>query len=124
MSRVYNEMGTLLVCEYQGDIDVWTQEGGREPKLRLGRGESLALSASVLRQLSLAAIALLMGLRLYDSCRRWMGSLWSEVAITLFKLGAADPSVRPADSSGILFARTRGLWIAHIRILLDLARST
>ncbi len=117
VDRVYNEMGKFLAREYQDNIDAWTQEV--EPKLRLGR-ESLALSASVLRQLSLAAIALLMGLRLYDSVAYGMGSLWSEVAITLFELVLLI-LVFDRLIPQILFARTRGLWIAHIRILLEVA---
>ena len=88
-----------------------------EPRLRLGR-ESLALSASVLRQLSLAAIALLMGLRLYGSMAYGMASLWSEVAITLFELVLLI-LVFDRLVPQILFARTRGLWIAHIRVLLE-----
>src|SRR5580692_3214179 len=62
VDRVYSEMGKFLAREYQDNIDSWTR--AVEPRLRLGR-ESLALSASVLRQLALAAIALLAGLRLY-----------------------------------------------------------
>src|SRR5665213_620957 len=59
VDRVYSEMGKFLAREYQDNVDAWEQHV--EPKLRLGR-ENVELSASVLRQLSLAAIALLMGL--------------------------------------------------------------
>src|ERR1035437_8718011 len=62
VDRVYSEMGKFLAREYQDNIDAWTR--AVEPRLRLGR-ESIALSASVLRQLTLAAIALIAGLRLY-----------------------------------------------------------
>src|SRR5271154_6532921 len=62
VDRIYSEMGKFLAREYQDNIDAW--EEVVEPRLRLGR-ESIALSASVLRQLTLAAIALLSGLRLY-----------------------------------------------------------
>jgi CBS domain containing-hemolysin-like protein len=115
VDRVYSEMGKFLAREYQDNIDAWTRTV--EPRLRLGR-ESLALSASVLRQLSLAAIALLMGLRLYGSVVYGMASLWSEAGITLFELVLLillfDRLVPQ-----ILFARTRGLWIARIRLLLE-----
>ena len=60
VDRIYSEMGKFLAREYQDNIDAWTRVV--EPKLTLGR-ESIALSASVLRQLSLAAIALIAGLR-------------------------------------------------------------
>src|ERR1700734_4294415 len=62
IDRVYSEMGKFLAREYQDNIDAW--EEVVEPRLRLGR-ESIALSASVLRQLTLATLALLSGLRLY-----------------------------------------------------------
>ena len=56
VDRVYSEMGKFLAREYQDNVDSW--EEFAEPRLRLGR-ESLALSASVLRQLTVAALALL-----------------------------------------------------------------
>ena len=115
VDRVYSEMGKFLVREYQDNIDAWTR--AVEPKLRLGR-ENLALSASVLRQLSLAAIALLMGLRLYVSLAFGMASLSGEVAITLFELVLLI-LVFDRMVPQILFARTRGMWIARIRILLE-----
>src|ERR1700677_2676189 len=62
VDRIYSEMGKFLAREYQDNIDAWTR--AVEPRLRLGR-ESIALSASVLRQLALAGIALIAGLRLY-----------------------------------------------------------
>jgi CBS domain containing-hemolysin-like protein len=115
VDRVYSEMGKFLAREYQDNIDAWTQ--AVEPKLRLGR-ESLALSASVLRQLSLAAIALLMGLRLYVSLTFGLATLWSEVAITLFELVLLI-LVFDRLVPQVLFARTRGLWIARIRLPLE-----
>ncbi len=115
VDRVYSEMGKFLAREYQDNIDAWTQEV--EPRLRLSR-ESLALSASVLRQLSLAAIALLMGLRLYVSLALGAGSIWSEVAITLLELVLLI-LVFDRLVPQILFARTRGLWIARIRFFLE-----
>src|SRR5580692_3998314 len=62
VDRIYFEMGKFLSREYQDNIDSW--EKVVEPRLRLGR-ESIALSASVLRQLTVAALALFAGLRLY-----------------------------------------------------------
>ena len=62
VDRIYFEMGKFLSREYQDNIDSW--EKVVEPRLRLGR-ESIALSASVLRQLTLVTLALLSGLRLY-----------------------------------------------------------
>lgn len=119
VDRVYSEMGKFLAREYQDNIDVWEQFV--EPKLGLGR-ESVALSASVLRQLSVAAIALLMGLRLYTVtplrptlARSPNGS---EIALAVFEiilLILVFDRLLPQ----ILFTRTRGLWIARIRYLLQ-----
>ncbi len=114
VDRVYSEMGKFLAREYQDNIDAWTR--AVEPRLRLGR-ESLALSASVLRQLALATIALLLGLRLFVSLTFGVASLWNEVAITLFELVLLI-LVFDRLVPQLLFARTRGLWVARIRILL------
>src|ERR1035438_4712901 len=119
VDRIYSEMGKFLAREYQDNIDAWTR--AVEPRLRLGR-ESIALSASVLRQLTLAAIALIAGLRLY-------------VHVKAQPLLARVPTVEEIAVTGfflillilffdrlipqLLFARTRGLWIAHIRLLLE-----
>jgi len=115
VDRVYSEMGKFLAREYQDNIDAWTQVV--EPRLHLGR-ESLALSASVLRQLALAAIALLLGLRLYLAVVFGEASLASEIALTgleLVLLILVFDRLIPQ----VLFARTRGLWIARIRYLLE-----
>ena len=119
VDRVYSEMGKFLAREYQDNIDVW--EEIVEPKLRLGR-ESIALSASVLRQLSLAAIALLTGLRLYTHTDLLPsiahGPSGSEIAIAIFELILLI-LIFDRLLPQILFTRTRGLWISHIRYLLQ-----
>lgn len=119
IDRVYSEMGKFLAREYQDNIDTWEQIV--EPKLGLAR-ESLALSASVLRQLSVAAIALLTGLRLYTSAsllpavtRTPSGS---EIALAIFEiilLILIFDRLLPQ----ILFTRTSGLWIVRIRYVLQ-----
>jgi CBS domain containing-hemolysin-like protein len=120
VDRVYSEMGKFLAREYQDNIDAWTR--AVEPKLRLGR-ESIALSASVLRQLALAAIALIAGLRLYVHVKAMPALLArapsvEEIAFTAFLLVLLIlffDRLLPQ----LLFTRTRGLWIAHIWILLE-----
>ncbi len=119
VDRIYSEMGKFLAREYQDNIDSW--ESAVEPRLRLGR-ESIALSASVLRQLTLAAIALLSGLRLYTSA----GLLpqlahvpgLPEIARAAFELVLLI-LIFDRLVPQILFTRTRGLWISRIRILLQ-----
>ena len=119
VDRIYFEMGKFLAREYQDNIDAW--EEVIEPRLRVGR-ESIALSASVLRQLTLAVLALLAGLRLYTH-------------------STLNPSLAHTPSNGeivraacelillilifdrllpqLLFSRTRGLWITRILPVLQ-----
>ena len=119
VDRVYSEMGKFLAREYQDNIDAW--EKVVEPRLRLGR-ESIALSASVLRQLTVAALALFAGLRLYThttllpSLARTPST--SEVVRAVFELILLIllfDRLLPQ----LLFTRTRGLWIARITPILQ-----
>jgi putative hemolysin len=119
VDRIYSEMGKFLAREYQDNIDSW--ERVVEPRLRLGR-ESIALSASVLRQLSLAALALLSGLRLYGH---------TTLVPTLARIPTTGEILRAVFElillilifdrllPQLLFSRTRGLWIARILPLLQ-----
>jgi putative hemolysin len=119
VDRIYFEMGKFLSREYQDNIDSF--ELVAEPRLRLGR-ESIALSASVLRQLALATLALLAGLRLYTH---------STLIPSLSRTPTTGEIVRAALElillillfdrliPQLLFSRTRGLWIARILPLLQ-----
>ncbi|WP_260737146.1 hemolysin family protein [Tunturiibacter lichenicola] len=119
VDRIYSEMGKFLAREYQDNIDSW--ERVVEPRLRLGR-ESIALSASVLRQLTLATLALLSGLRLYTH---------TSLVPTLARTPTTGEVIRAAFElillilifdrliPQLLFSRTRGLWINRIRPLLQ-----
>jgi putative hemolysin len=119
VDRIYSEMGKFLAREYQDNIDAWTR--AVEPRLRLGR-ESIALSASVLRQLALAGIALIAGLRLYVHVKAQpalarVPSL-EEIAVTGFFLILLIMFFDRLVPQ-LLFTRTTGFWIAHIRYLLE-----
>ena len=119
VDRIYFEMGKFLSREYQDNIDAW--EKVVEPRLRLGR-ESIALSASVLRQLTLVTLALLSGLRLYTQ---------STLVPSLVRTPSTGEIVRAACElillilifdrllPQLLFARTRGLWIVRILPILQ-----
>jgi putative hemolysin len=119
VDRIYFEMGKFLSREYQDNIDAW--EKVVEPRLRLGR-ESIALSASVLRQLTLVTLALLSGLRLYTH---------TTLVPSLVRTPSTAEIVRAACElillilifdrllPQLLFARTRGLWIARILPILQ-----
>ena len=115
VDRVYSEMGKFLAREYQDNIDSWEERV--EPRLRLSR-ESIAQAASVLRQLSLAAVALIFGLRLFAALAFGSRSFWGELGIIVCELillilffDRLIPQV--------LFVRTRGLWVLRIRFILQ-----
>jgi putative hemolysin len=120
VDRVYFEMGKFLAREYQDNIDSWEQKV--EPRLRLGR-ESIAQSASVLRQLSLAGVALVAGLRLYAPAVVGHAQLaerpgWAEIARAIFELVLLI-LIFDRLIPQVLFVRTRGLWVMKIRYLLQ-----
>jgi len=111
IDRVYSEMGKFLAREYQDNIDSWEQFV--EPRLRLAR-ESISLSASILRQLSLAVIGLLFGLHLFAGLAFTDAGLWSTSAITAFELVLVILCFDRLIPQ-LLFTRTRGRWIVRMR---------
>jgi putative hemolysin len=116
IDRVYSEMGKFLAREYQDNIDSWND--AVEPRLHLGR-ESNALSASVLRQLSLAALALLAGMRLYSHAGHALTApplaAVARTAAELILFILVFDRLLPQ----ILFTRSSGMWIARIRFVVQ-----
>jgi CBS domain containing-hemolysin-like protein len=108
--RIYSEMGKFLAREYQENLDAWTRLV--EPRLRLSR-ESAALSASVLRQTALAAVALLFGIKMMRSVMN-AGSA-AETAVEIVFIIIFFDRMLPQ----VFFARTKGLWAARVRILFQ-----
>jgi CBS domain containing-hemolysin-like protein len=118
VDRVYSEMGKFLAREYQDNIDSWEERV--EPLLRLGR-ESIAQSASLLRQLSLAGISLLFGLSLYRAKvagAQAGGAPASEIGLALFYLVLLILLFDRLIPQ-VLFSRTRGRWVVRIRYMLQ-----
>jgi CBS domain containing-hemolysin-like protein len=115
VDRVYSEMGKFLAREYQDNIDSWEERV--EPRLKLGR-ESIAQSASVLRQLSLAGIALLFGMELYQRTSLSARGAWEEFVVTFFELVFVI-LIFDRLVPQVLFSRTRGRWVAKIRYALQ-----
>ena len=113
IDRVYSEMGKFLAREYQDNIDAWEERV--EPRLGLGR-ESVALSASVLRQLSLASVAFLFGLRVYQALGKGTG--WTQIASLVFEL-ILIIVIFDRLIPQVLFTRTAGRWIVRIRFLIQ-----
>jgi putative hemolysin len=110
--RVYSEMGKFLARDYQDNLDAWVEL--MEPRFGLSR-DSIALSASILRQTSLAAIALILGGRRFSA----RGSGWTSYAEALAEL-ALIIIVFDRMLPQVLFARTVGTWVKQIRLPLQI----
>ena len=118
ISRVYSEFGKILSREVQDNLDAWEEQV--EPQLGLSR-EHAALSAAVLQQLAIGAIALTFGAVLFDrgphlgspSAAEIAQAVLGVVLVVIF-CGQILPS--------LLFNQTEGRWAAKmvwpIRILL------
>jgi putative hemolysin len=119
IARLYGESGKFLSGEFQENIDVW--ESKIEPRLGLNR-ERIALSASVLTQLSLASLALYFGVLLFGdsgiarptAAEAAQAVLGTVLVIVLFN------QFLPF----VFFTRTTGVWVLRllpvIRILIYL----
>jgi putative hemolysin len=116
--RVYTEFGRILTREEQENLDAWEEHV--EPQLGLSR-EHAALSASVLQQLTLGAIALVFCAVLFDRGAQVVRPTAGELAqaiLSLVLVVVFCNQLLPA----MLFNRTRGRWairlIWPIRLLL------
>ena len=109
VDRIYFESGKFLARQYQDNIDSWMEQV--EPKLKLDR-EQVELSASALRQLSLATVALILGLGVHTAGRG--PEFWEQVGLAAFWLVALVLFFGRLVPQ-LLFARTRGRWVKRIR---------
>lgn len=111
IDRIYFEIGKVLSREYTENIEVW--ENDVEPALKLSR-ESAALSASVLRQIVLVALAFLLASRLYERALRTPAE-FAQTALELLLVLVFFDRLLPQ----LFFTRTRGLWLRRIRPLVQ-----
>lgn len=115
VDRLYSEMGKFLSREFQENIDAW--EKLVEPKLGLNR-DRLMLSAAVLAQLSLACLTLIFGMLLFDRAsitdRPTFGEI-GQAVLGVVMVIAIFNRLLPF----VFFTRTRGLWVARVRWLLQ-----
>jgi putative hemolysin len=109
--RIYFEMGKFLAREYAENIDAW--EELVEPRLRLSR-ESASTSASVLRQVALAALAFMFAMRLHGEVMRSPGEI-ARTAFELLLVVMFFDRLLPQ----LFFTRTRGTWVARISWLFQ-----
>jgi CBS domain containing-hemolysin-like protein len=114
IDRLYAESGKFLAHEFQENIDAW--ERFVEPKLRLSR-ESAELSAAVLRQFTLAAIAVLFGVKICGAPGGGVSfpELVARSVVELILIVLIFDRLLPF----VFFMRTRGEWIARIRMLVQ-----
>jgi putative hemolysin len=110
IDRIYFEMGKFLSREYAENIDAW--ERWVEPKLSLSR-ESATMSASVLRQIALCALAFLMAMRLRGSVRHDAAEIGRTVFELLLVLVFFDRLLPQ-----LFFTRTRGQWVGRVAWLI------
>ncbi len=112
VDRLYAEIGKFLSREFQDNIDAY--ERLVEPRLKMSR-ERVSLSMAVLTQLLMAAIALLVGYTVFQE-NTWTGSEILEAAGILIIIVVVFNRLLPF----VLFARTRGEWLARSTFVLRL----
>src|SRR5277367_537455 len=112
VDRVYQEIGKFLSREFQDNIDVFEQKV--EPRLRVSRTRA-ALSMAVLTQLTMAAIALLVGFTIFSD-QRWSIIEILQATISLVLIVIVCNRFLPF----VFFSRTKGLWLRRWTMVLTI----
>ena len=112
VERVYQEIGKFLSREFQDNIDVFEQRV--EPRLKVSRARS-SLSMAVLTQLTMAAIALLVGFIVFSD-QRWSVYEILQATISLILIVVVCNRFLPF----VFFSRTKGEWLARWTLTLRL----
>jgi putative hemolysin len=110
VDRVYTEIGRFLSREFQDNIDTFEQSV--EPNLGVSR-ERAALSMAVLTQLTMAAIALLVGFAVFRD-RVWAVQEILQASLSLIIVVVVFNRFLPL----VFFSRTRGQWLVRWTFLL------
>ena len=110
VDRVYQEIGKFLSREFQDNIDVFEQK--IEPRLGVARART-ALSMAVLTQLTMAAIALLIGFLIFSD-QSWSIYEILQATISLILIVVLCNRFLPF----VFFSRTRGEWLVHWTLVL------
>jgi CBS domain containing-hemolysin-like protein len=108
--RVYTEMGKFLAREFQDNIDNF--EKLIEPRLGVSRARAI-LSMALLSQLTLAAIALLIGYAVFFD-GKWDAAEIGEAAIEIIFIAVIFNRFLPY----VFFSRTQGKWPVKLVLLL------
>ncbi|HVO60160.1 MAG TPA: hemolysin family protein [Terriglobales bacterium] len=112
VDRVYSEIGKFLSREFQDNIDVF--EHDIEPGLGVSR-QRASLSMAVLTQLTMAAIAMVVGFSVFRD-RAWSSYEIVQAAGALIIIVIVFNRLLPF----VFFARTTGRWLARYTLLLRL----
>jgi putative hemolysin len=110
VDRVYQEIGKFLSREFQDNIDVFEQKV--EPRLRVSRTRA-ALSMAVLTQMTMAAIALLVGFNIFSD-QRWSATEILQATISLVLIVIVCNRFLPF----VFFSRTSGAWLIRWTLVL------
>jgi putative hemolysin len=112
VDRVYQEAGKFLAREFQDNIDFFGQKV--EPQLHVSRTRA-SLSMAVLTQLTMAAIALLVGFIVFSD-QQWSIVEILQATISLILIVVICNRFMPF----LFFSRTRGAWLIHWTLFLRL----
>jgi putative hemolysin len=110
VDRVYQEIGKFLSREFQDNIDVF--EKMVEPRLRVSRTRA-ALSMAVLTQMTMAAIALLVGFTIFSD-QLWTITEILQATISLILIVILCNRFLPF----VFFSRTSGAWLIRWTLVL------
>ncbi len=110
VDRVYQELGKFLSREFQDNIDVFEQKV--EPALGVQRPRA-SLSMAVLTQLTMAAIALIVGFLVFSE-QQWSLYEILQATISLVLIIIVCNRFLPF----VFFSRTKGEWLTHWTLLL------
>lgn len=106
VERLYTEIGKFLSREFQDNIDVFEQRV--EPRLKVSRARA-ALSMAVLTQLSMAAIALMVGYAVFHE-KGWNTPEIFQATISLVLIVIVCNRLLPF----VFFSRTQGTWLVSL----------
>jgi putative hemolysin len=112
VDRVYQEAGKFLSREFQDNIDVFEQKV--EPALTVGRTRA-SLSMAVLTQLTMAAVALLIGFLVFTD-QAWSIYEILQATISLILIVILCNRFLPF----LFFSRTKGEWLVRWTLVLKL----
>ncbi len=105
VDRLYGEIGKFLSREFQSNIDAFEQI--IEPKLRVSRTRA-ALSMAVVAQLTMAAIAMLIGFIVFQD-GTWSVQQILQATLSLILIIVVFNRFLPF----VFFSRTNGRWLAR-----------